>query len=163
MLKLTDKGAVITLAGHSDTTGDGMFWFGASLLIGAIAVAVAMSFLSDRLAIGALALLVVGCFIFNRRRQQYKQQTEKVIQSGKLVVRQGEFEHQLGNRSQCIQLNTGDTVLQQDQQLQVITAEGVQRYRILGFESAKEAEVMQAVLQGQQFGKRHAKIQMQSN
>ena len=40
---------------------------------------------------------------------------------------------------------------------------GEQRYHITGFESDKEAQVMQAVLQGQQFGKRHVNIKMQEN
>ena len=59
MLKLTDDGAKITLQDQPKTTDDGMFWFGSALLIGAVAVAIAMSLLPERLAIGALALLII--------------------------------------------------------------------------------------------------------
>lgn len=72
MLKLTDDGAKITLQSQSQAADNGMFWFGSALLVGAVAVALAMSLLSERLAIGALALLIVGSFIFNRQRQQRK-------------------------------------------------------------------------------------------
>ena len=51
MLKLTDDGAKITLQGQPSTADNGMFWFGSALLIGAVAVAMAMSLLSERLSI----------------------------------------------------------------------------------------------------------------
>lgn len=67
MLKLTDEGAKITLQGQPPAGDNGMFWFGSALLVGAVAVAMAMSILPERLAIGALALLIVGSFIFNNK------------------------------------------------------------------------------------------------
>ena len=72
MLKLTDDGAKITLQGQSNAADNGMFWFGSALLVGAVAVAMAISLLPERLAIGALALLIIGSFIFNKKRQQHK-------------------------------------------------------------------------------------------
>ena len=66
MLKLTDDGAKITLQGQPPAGDNGLFWFGSALLVGAVAVVLAMSLLPERLSIGALALLIIGSFFFNR-------------------------------------------------------------------------------------------------
>ena len=62
----------------------GYFGFGSALLVGAVGVAMAMSLLPERLSIGALALLIIGSFFFNRQRQQRKKQLSGVISSGVL-------------------------------------------------------------------------------
>ncbi|WP_131667908.1 hypothetical protein [Psychrobacter pygoscelis] len=163
MLKLTNDGAHIILKGQYTPKGDGMFWFAAALLIGAVGVAMAMSLLSERLAIGALALLIVGCFIFNRQRQQQKKQAASHICDGVLEVQAGSFIHKSFARQNQVVIDTNDRIEVSDTELMIMGSDNQQKYVISGFESPKEVQVMQAVLKGQQFGKRHANIKMQSN
>ena len=163
MLKLTSDGAQITLTGQSVLKGDGLFWFGSALLVGAIGVAMAMSLLPERLAIGALALLIIGCFVFNRLRQKQKQQAASCICSGKLEVRAGSFTHHAAGKPCQVIIESSDTITVTGDELVVLDANNAPKCRVSGFESAKEAQVMQALLQGQQFGKRNANIKMQSN
>ena len=111
MLKLTDDGAKITLQGQSPAADNGLFWFGTALLVGAVAVALAMSLLPERLAIGALALLIIGSFIFNRQRQQRKKTMSGVISSGVLWVRDGELVHDHQGKRAHIHLTDGDILL----------------------------------------------------
>lgn len=163
MLKLTSEGAQITLTGQSTPKGDGLFWFGSALLIGAIGVAMAMSLLPERWAIGALGLLIVGCFVFNWLRQKQKTASSLHISSGKLEVRSGSFTHQAAGKPSQIVIESGDTIVVTGSELTVLDANKATKCQVIGFESAKEAQVMQALLQGQQFGKRNANIKMQSN
>lgn len=163
MLKLTDDGAQITLTGRSSAQGDGLFWFGSALLIGAVAVAMAMSLLPERLAIGALGLLIIGSFIFNWLRQQQKKKNLSNIHSGLLEVKAGSFVHQAGGSRQQISLAPGDRIELSGSTLCIFTASNELKSQISGFESEKEAQVMQALLKGQTFGKRNANIRMQSN
>ncbi|WP_230658113.1 hypothetical protein [Psychrobacter sp. I-STPA10] len=163
MLKLTNEGATITLAQQSKGATDGMFWFAFALLIGAVAVAMAMSVLPERLAIAALGLLVVGSFVFNRRRGQRNKLAQQQINAGILEVHQGGFVHRLAGKANNVQLQADDGINVVQNSLQIVDSGGAQKYHITGFESDKEAQVMQAVLQGQQFTKRHANIKMQDN
>ena len=163
MLKLTNDGATITLTQQSSTTTDGLFWFAAALLVGAVGVAMAMSLLSERLAIGALALLIIGCFIFNRQRQQQKKQVASHICDGILEVRAGSFTHKSLARQNQVVLDAHDRIEVSGTELMIVGNDNQHKCVISGFESDKEAQVMQAVLRGQQFGKRHANIKMQSN
>ena len=163
MLKLTNDGAQITLKGQSTPKGDGLFWFAAALLIGAVGVAMAMSLLSERLAIGALALLIIGCFIFNRQRQQQKKQAASHICDGVIEVQAGSFTHKSFASQHQVVLDANDRIEVSDTELMIVGEDSQEKCVISGFESPKEAQVMQAVLKGQQFGKRHANIKMQSN
>jgi hypothetical protein len=163
MLKLTDNGAHITLQGQSTPSGDGLFWFGSALLIGAIGVAMAMSLLPERWAIGALGLLIVGSFIFNRQRQQLKKQTASLIRGGTLDVQAGAFTHTVLGKQNRVVIAAGDQIEIRGEELVIVDANHQQKCQVSGFDSTKEAQVMQAVLQGQQFGKRNANIKMQSN
>lgn len=160
MLKLTDDGAKITLTGQPQTADSGMFWFGAALLVGAVAVAMAMSVLPERLAIGALALLIVGSFVFNRQRQRRKQAMSGRISSGVLWVRARELVHDNQGKRAHIQLAEGDKIRLIDEQLQIIDSNDIDKYCITGFESAQEAKATQAILQGQALTKRHVNIKM---
>ena len=128
MLKLTDDGAKITLQGKPQPAEDGMFWFGSALLIGAVAVAMAMSLLSERLAIGALALLIVGSFIFNKKRQQHKKAMSGMISSGILWVRAGELVHDNQGKREHIHLADGDKVMLLGDKLRIIDASEVRKY-----------------------------------
>lgn len=163
MLKLTDDGAKITLQGKSQPTEDGMFWFGSALLIGAVAVAMAMSLLSERLAIGALALLIVGSFIFNNKRQKHKKAMSGIISSGILWVRAGELVHDNLGKREHIHLADGDKVMLIGDKLRIIDASEVRKYYIDGFENAQEAQATKAILEGQALTKRHVNIKMSSN
>ena len=163
MLKLTNDGATITLARQTSVAADGMFWFGFALLVGAVAVAMAMSVLPERWALGALGLLVVGSFVFNYRRQKRNQLAAQQIDSGVLEVHQGGFVHRLAGKLNSVQLQADDCIKVDQSSLQIVDSHGEQKYHITGFDSDKEAQVMQAVLQGQQFTKRHANIKMQDN
>lgn len=163
MLNLTDDGAKIILKGQSTPKGDGLFWLGSALLIGAVGVAMAMSLLPERLAIGALALLIVGSFIFNWLRQQQKKKTSLSISGGELMVRSGGFTHQGAGSPNRLAISPGDRIEVTGTQLVIFNERNQPKCQISGFESAKEAEIMEAVLNGQQFGKRNAKIRMQSN
>lgn len=160
MLKLTDDGAKITLQGQSPMADNGLFWFGSALLIGAVAVALAMSLLSERLAIGALALLIIGSFIFNRQRQQRKKAMAGVIASGILWVRAYELVHDNQGKREHIHLADGDKVTLIGEQLQIVDANDNQKYHISGFESLQEAAATKAILQGQALSKRHVNIKM---
>lgn len=160
MLKLTDDGAKITLQGQSPMADNGLFWFGSALLIGAVAVALAMSLLSERLAIGALALLVIGSFVFNRQRQQRKKAMTGVITTGVLWVRAGELVHDNQGKREHIHLTDGDKVMLIGEQLQIVGADDNQKYQISGFESLQEATATKAILQGQALNKRHVNIKM---
>ena len=163
MLKLTDDGAKITLQDQPKTTDDGMFWFGSALLIGAVAVALAMSLLPERLAIGALALLIIGSFIFNRKRQQHKKAMAGVISSGILWLRAGELVHDNQGKRQHIQLTDGDKIMLIGEQLQIVDCDDIRKYHISGFDSIQEATAAKAILQGQALGKRHVNIKMGDN
>ena len=111
MLKLTDDGAKITLQAQPQAADNGLFWFGSALLVGAVAVALAMSLLPERLAIGALALLIIGSFVFNRQRQQRKKAMAGVISSGILWVRVGELVHDnQGKRDMTNSLSIKDKI-----------------------------------------------------
>lgn len=163
MLKLTDDGAKITLQSPPPSGDNGLFWFGSALLVGAIAVAMAMSLLPERLSIGALALLIVGSFFFNRQRQQRKNQLSGVINSGVLWVRAGELVHDNQGKREAIVLSAGDKITLFGEQLQIVDANDNRKYHISGFESNQEAAATQAILQGQALTKRHVNIKMNDN
>ncbi|WP_201549968.1 hypothetical protein [Psychrobacter fjordensis] len=163
MLKLTEDGAKITLQGQSQTTDNGMFWFGSSLLVGAVAVAFAMSVLPERLAIGALALLIIGSFIFNRQRQKQKKSVASVISGGTLWVRAGELVHDNNGKREHIHLVDGDTAKLVGEQLQIVDSSDACKYHINGFDSVQEATAAKAILQGQALSKRHVNIKMSDN
>ena len=160
MLKLTDDGAKITLQGQSPAADNGLFWFGTALLVGAVAVALAMSLLPERLAIGALALLIIGSFIFNRQRQQRKKTMSGVISSGVLWVRDGELVHDHQGKRAHIHLTDGDKIDLIGEQLQIVDCDDIRKYLISGFDSIQEATATKAILQGQALSKRHANIKM---
>ena len=160
MLKLTDDGAKITLQGQSPAADNGLFWFGTALLVGAVAVALAMSLLSERLAIGALALLIIGSFIFNRQRQQRKKTMSGVISSGVLWVRDGELVHDHQGKRAHIHLTDGDKITLIGEQLQIVDCDDIRKYLISGFDNIQEATATKAILQGQALSKRHANIKM---
>ncbi|MGP5315749.1 hypothetical protein ACTXLD_10055 [Psychrobacter faecalis] len=160
MLKLTDDGAKITLQGQSPAADNGLFWFGTALLVGAVAVALAMSLLPERLAIGALALLIIGSFIFNRQRQQRKKTMSGVISSGVLWVRDGELVHDHQGKRAHIHLTDGDKITLIGEQLQIVDCDDIRKYLISGFDNIQEATATKAILQGQALSKRHANIKM---
>ncbi|MBD7946916.1 MULTISPECIES: hypothetical protein [Psychrobacter] len=160
MLKLTDDGAKITLQGQSPAADNGLFWFGTALLVGAVAVALAMSLLPERLAIGALALLIIGSFIFNRQRQQRKKTMSGVISSGVLWVRDGELVHDHQGKRAHIHLTDGDKINLIGEQLQIVDCDDIRKYLISGFDNIQEATATKAILQGQALSKRHANIKM---
>lgn len=160
MLKLTDDGAKITLQGQSPAADNGLFWFGTALLVGAVAVALAMSLLPERLAIGALALLIIGSFIFNRQRQQRKKNMSGVISSGVLWVRDGELVHDHQGKRAHIHLTDGDKITLIGEQLQIADCDDIRKYLISGFDNIQEATATKAILQGQALSKRHANIKM---
>lgn len=160
MLKLTDDGAKITLQGQSPAADNGLFWFGTALLVGAVAVALAMSLLPERLAIGALALLIIGSFIFNRQRQQRKKTMSGVISSGVLWVRDGELVHDHQGIRAHIHLSAGDKITLIGEQLQIADCDDIRKYLISGFDNIQEATATKAILQGQALSKRHANIKM---
>ena len=160
MLKLTDDGAKITLQGQSPAADNGLFWFGTALLVGAVAVALAMSLLPERLAIGALALLIIGSFIFNRQRQQRKKTMSGVINSGVLWVRDGELVHDYQGKREHIHLTDGDKITLIGEQLKIVDCDDIRKYLISGFDNIQEATATKAILQGQALSKRHANIKM---
>ena len=160
MLKLTDDGAKITLQGQSPAADNGLFWFGTALLVGAVAVALAMSLLPERLAIGALALLIIGSFIFNRQRQQRKKTMSGVISSGVLWVRDGELVHDHQGKRAHIHLTDGDKITLIGEQLQIADCDDIRKYLISGFDNIQETTATKAILQGQALSKRHANIKM---
>ena len=160
MLKLTDDGAKITLQGQSPAADNGLFWFGSALLVGAVAVALAMSLLPERIAIGALALLIIGSFIFNRQRQQRKKTMSGVISSGVLWVRDGELVHDHQGKRAHIHLTDGDKINLIGEQLQIVDCDDIRKYLISGFDNIQEATATKAILQGQALSKRHANIKM---
>ena len=160
MLKLTDDGAKITLQGQSPAADNGLFWFGTALLVGAVAVALAMSLLPERLAIGAMALLIIGSFIFNRQRQQRKKTMSGVISSGVLWVRDGELVHDHQGKRAHIHLTDGDKITLIGEQLQIVDCDDIRKYLISGFDNIQEATATKAILQGQALSKRHANIKM---
>ncbi len=167
MLQVTDTGATITLTGKAAKGGTGLFWLGFAVLIGALGVAMAMSLLPTRLAIGALALLIVGSFVVNKVQANQKKSTHTLINSGILRVQQGRFVHIAAGHTHEVVVAPQDTITVEDTKvdntrLLICDANGNIRQQVVGFESAKEAQVMQAVLQGQQFGKRNANIKMQA-
>ncbi|WP_201528538.1 MULTISPECIES: hypothetical protein [Psychrobacter] len=163
MLKLTDDGAKITLQGQPAAGDKGLFWFGAALLVGAVVVALAMSLLSERLAIGALALLIIGSFIFNQKRQQRKKAMTGIISNGILWVRDGELVHDNQGKREHIHLLENDKVTLDGEQLQIVDADNQRKYHISGFDSLQEVQATKAILQGQALSKRHVNIKMNSD
>ena len=163
MLKLTDDGAKITLQGQTHALDNGLFWFGAALLVGAVAVALAMSLLPVRWSIGALALLIIGSFIFNRQRQNHKKAMSGQISSGILWVRCGELVHDNQGKRAHIHLADGDMITLDSEQLQIIDVNHIHKYHISGFDNEKEAQATKAILQGQTLNKRHVTIKMSND
>ena len=160
MLKLTDDGAKITLQGQPQALDNGLFWFGAALLGGAVCVALAMSLLPVRWSIGALALLIIVIFFFNRQRQQHKKAMAGMINSGILWVRAGELVHDNQGKREHIHLAEGDKVSLAGEQLQIVDSSDNQKYHISGFDSIQEATAAKAILQDQALSKRHVNIKM---
>ena len=163
MLKLTDDGAKITLQGQPQALDNGLFWFGAVLLVGAVCVALAMSLLPVRWSIGALALLIIGSFFFNRQRQQHKKAMAGMINSGILWVRAGELVHDNQGKRTPIKLTDGDKVSLVGEQLEILDGDARRKYRISGFDNIREATATKAILQGQALSKRHVTIKMSSD
>lgn len=163
MLKLTDDGAKITLQGQPPALDNALFWFGVALLVGAVAVALAMSLLPVRWSIGALALLIVGSFIFNRKRQQHKKAMIGHISSGILWVRDSELVHDHQGKRAHIPLLEGDKITLDGQQLEIVGADSLRKCHISGFDTLQEAQATKAILQGQPLNKRHANIKMNSD
>lgn len=160
MLKLTDDGAKITLQGQPPAGDNGLFWFGSALLVGAIAVVLAMSLLPERLSIGALALLIIGSFFFNRQRQQRKKAMSGVISSGILWVRSGELVHDYQGKREHITLADDDKITLYGEQLQIVAADNTRKYHISGFGSEQEAKAAKSILQNQALTKRHVNIKI---
>ena len=119
-----------------------------------------MSLLPERLAIGALALLIIGSFIFNRQRQQRKKTMSGVISSGVLWVRDGELVHDHQGIRAHIHLTDGDKITLIGEQLQIADCDDIRKYLISGFDNIQEATATKAILQGQALSKRHANIKM---
>ncbi len=163
MLKLTDDGAKITLHGQPQVTDNGLFWFGSALLIGAVAVALAMSLLPERLAIGALALLIIGSYFFNRKRQQYKKAMVGMISNGVLWVRAGELVHDNQGKREHIHLLESDKITLVGEQLVITGSDDRRKYRISGFDNVQEAKATKAILQGQELTKHNVNIKMSSD
>ena len=160
MLKLTDDGAKITLQGQPPAVDNGLFWFGSALLVGAVAVAMAMSLLPERLAIGALALLIVGSFVFNQKRQKHKKAMSGQINSGILWIRNGELVHDNQGKREHIKLLESDKIMLSGEQLHIVDIGNNHKYHISGFDNTQEAQATKAILQGQMLNKRHATIRM---
>lgn len=163
MLQVTKNGANISLSGKVQGNGDGVFWFAVALLFGAVGVAMAMSLLPERLAIGALAVLIVGSFIFNRIRSKQNSSGELLISVGILKVQSGMFVHNVLGKTQRIVVQPDDSITVSQSTLTITDSSGKVTCQVSGFESEKEADVMKAILQGQAFGKRNANIKMQSS
>ena len=163
MLKLTDDGAKITLQGQPSTTDTGLFWFGFALLVGAVAVALAMSLLPVRWSIGALALLIIGSFFFNRQRQQHKKAMTGVISNGILWVRAGELVHDNQGKREHIYLLDSDKITLTGEQLAIMDVDDKRKYHISGFDNIQEAKAAKAILQGQALTKRHVNIKMSND
>ena len=163
MLKLTDDGAKITLQGQPQALDNGLFWFGAALLVGAVCVALAMSLLPVRWSIGALALLIIGSFFFNRQRQQRKKAMTGMISSGILWVRVGELVHDNQGKRTPIQLVDGDKISLIGEQLEIVDSDARRKYHISGFNNIQEATAAKAILQGQALTKRHVTIKMSND
>lgn len=163
MLKLTDDGAKITLQGQPQALDNGLFWFGAALLVGAVAVALALSLLPVRWSIGALALLIVGSFFFNRQRGQRKKAMSGMISTGILWVRAGELVHDNQGTRTPIQLADDDKISLIGEQLEIIDSDARRKYYISGFDNIQEATAAKAILQGQALTKRHVNIKMSND
>ena len=163
MLKLTDDGAKITLQGQPQALDNGLFWFGAALLVGAVCVALAMSLLPVRWSIGALALLIIGSFFFNRQRQQRKKAMIGMISSGILWVRAGELVHDNQGKRTPIQLADDDKISLIGEQLEIVDRDARRKYYISGFDNIQEATAAKAILQGQALTKRHVNIKMSND
>lgn len=163
MLKLTDNGAKITLKATPKSADNGLFWFGAVLLIGAVAVAVVMSLFPVRYSIAALGLLVLASFVFNLKRQQQKKAQSGIIQGGILWVKSGELVHDCHGRREQIALTADDSISQTGTQLSITSVNAEPKYQISGFDSEQEAAAAKAILQGQALQKRNVNIKLQSN
>ncbi|WP_434353120.1 hypothetical protein VH441_07965 [Psychrobacter sp. HD31] len=162
MLKVNDNGVTVTLTGKGVGSGNGIFMFAFALLIGAVAVAVGLSSLPRQWAIGALALLVIGMFVFNVLRGRQKQQKGMYLTSGVLDVRYGLVSNFNGGRRQDVAVLVDDKIVNHGKQLTIYDKEAQKKCHISGFESAKEAQIVEQILQGQKLGKRNANIKIQS-
>lgn len=162
MLKVIENGVLITLTGDASKQ-DGVFLFGLLLLVGAVLVALAMVFLPTKWAIGALALLVVGSFIFNHWRQQQTQQSGQEIDSGVIQLTQGQLVHQQMGKQQTIILDAQDYVELNNDQLIIYSADKQKKCQVVGFETLKEAEVAKKVLQGKTLATKNTNIKLQAS
>lgn len=164
MLKLDGKHAQVQLSGQRVLRTDGLFWLAAALLIAAVAVAAAMSLLSERLAIAALALLVVGSFIFNKLRHSttHARQVQH-INHGTLWVSKGELVHDTPSKRTALTDINELRIQQQPDELQLYNAAGQLTHRITGFDNPKEMQVVVVLWHGQALTTRHANIKMQSS
>ena len=86
-----------------------------------------------------------------------------MISSGTLWVRADELVHDNLGKREHIHLTDDDKVVLIGDGLQIIDSSEARKYHITGFESAQEAKVTKAILEGQALTKRHVNIKMSSD
>lgn len=150
MLKLTDTGVEIRLTGTP--TPNYAFVFSGILGVFALLVAYLAITQPVGVAIGGMFGLAVGCFLFNRYKEQIKNQP---ICNGTIVARAGHLDlsGQLIDLSQSTNIEIHDNLL--------IIKDNHKSWQIGGFDNEKEMVVLKAVLLGQEITQRNANIRMQ--
>lgn len=158
MLSLTDNGVKIRL--NAASSQGGLFWWALALVGLGVLVVVALALLPERLALGALAVFVVLCFVFNFVRQ--KQAEVRVLSGGILWVQAGSFVHEeLGQRTQVVVADGDQVDLFEGRLVIECQNSAVRRYEVVGFDDEREARIMQAVLRGQGLDKRLVQVSIQ--
>lgn len=151
MLKLTDNGAIIALAGKPHT--DKLFLYSCLLMVSALMVIIISIFAPVKITLGALFLLGCGCFFWNHYRQK---QSLIIINAGELTVEPYKISHKkithklsaqavIDKRADSLSITDGKTIVIKD------------------FADARHQEVAYALLTGQAIGKRLANIKLNTH
>ena len=149
MLKVVDDGVVIQLSGVQTNP---LLIPAAMLVVVALIVAIIAMTMPVKATIGAMAVLAVLIFVFNRYKQRY--QYEKTIATGQITVKNRHFI----SAGHAVKLSNDATIIVRHHTLTIKDLGRV--WHITGFDNEKECLIAQSVLEGKALQKREQPIRI---
>ncbi len=150
MLRLTDNGAIITLAGKAHR--DKLFLYNCLLMAAALIVIVISVLAPAKIALGAMFALGCGCFFWNRYRQS---KPSIVINAGELTLEPYKLSHKKITHT----LSAHAVIQDSEEELHIVDGKTIV---IQDFADVRHKQVAHALLTGQPIGKRLVNIKLQS-
>ena len=154
MLTVLDDGIKVHLTGRMPTLSNPLYLGSVLLLLLAIGLAIGLTVLNTKWAIGCMAGFAVLVFIFNHFRQRASTHTH--ICSGTLIAKKQQFSTDTWH----IHLSA-DTKMRVTNMTLTICDHG-RVWQITGFDNQKEVLITQAVLQGQRYQTQQKHIRLDS-